>query len=158
MTHKNFSVGNILPYNMNTKNLLIICCMIVLVVGIISVVIYFTTSMVIKYENFEMVEPNLTPNDDEIVVGLFWTDWCPHCVSFKPIFEKVAAAHSETTTKTSGKKLRFEKVDCVALAPLAKKYGVQGYPTIKIIRGENDMDEYEGSRDEHEFTKYLITL
>mgnify|MGYP003336872681 CR=1 FL=1 len=88
--------------------------------------------------------------------------WCPHCVSFKPTFESVASDLAGTTTKVSNKKLRFEKIDCVALAPLAKKYGVQGYPTIKIIRGSsdmnNDMDEYTGSRDETTFSEYLMTL
>ena len=137
------------------NNLLIIGGIILVLVAIIVIPTVVVTK---TKEGFEMVEPNLTPADDEIVVGLFWADWCPHCVSFKPTFEKVADDLGGSTTKKSNKKLRFEKVDCVALAPLAKKYGVQGYPTIKIIRGDNDMDEYEGSREEHEFSKYLSTL
>lgn len=139
---------------LTTNNMLIIGGVILLLLAIIII----PTVLVKTKEGFEMEEPNLKPEDDEIVVGLFWADWCPHCVSFKPIFEKVAEDLSGKTTKKSNKKLRFEKVDCVALAPLAKKYGVQGYPTIKIIRGDNDMDEYEGSREEHEFAKYLMTL
>ena len=116
---------------------------------------------------FVMRDPNgIRPSfyfaNDEIVVALFWADWCPHCVSFKPTFEKVANDLAGTKTKVTNKKLRFEKIDCVALAPLAKKYGVQGYPTIKIIRGSsdmnNDMDEYTGSRDETTFSESMQTL
>ena len=139
---------------LTTNNMLIIGG----IIFILLAVIVIPTVVVKTKEGFEMEEPNLKPEDDEIVVGLFWADWCPHCVSFKPTFEKVAADLNNKTTKKSNKKLRFEKVDCVALAPLAKKYGAQGYPTIKIIRGDNDMDEYEGSREEHEFAKYLMTL
>ena len=136
------------------NNMLIIGGIILLLIAIIVI----PTVVVKTQEGFEMDEPNLKPKDDEIVVALFWADWCPHCVSFKPVFEKVASDLNNKTSKKSSKKLRFEKVDCVALAPLAKKYGVQGYPTIKIISGDNDMDEYEGSREEHEFAKYLMTL
>ena len=137
------------------NNLLIIGGIILVLVAIIVIPTVVVTK---TKEGFEMVEPNLTPADDEIVVGLFWADWCPHCVSFKPTFEKVADDLGGSTTKKSNKKLRFEKVDCVALAPLAKKYGVQGYPTIKIIRGDDDMDEYTGSRDETTFSESMQTL
>ena len=143
---------------LSLRTMLIIggCILLLLAVIIIPVVV------VNKKEGFETEQPNLTPANDEIVVALFWADWCPHCVSFKPTFEKVASDLAGTTTKVSNKKLRFEKIDCVALAPLAKKYGVQGYPTIKIIRGSsdmnNDMDEYTGSRDETTFSEYLMTL
>ena len=135
--------------------IVVVSSFVVLVVSVVIPVVIVKTK-----EGFEVDHPNLTPADDEIVVALFWADWCPHCVSFKPTYEKVADALGGSTTKQSGKKLRFEKVDCVALAPLAKKYGVQGYPTIKIINGPaaSDMDEYEGSREEHEFSKYLSTL
>jgi thiol-disulfide isomerase/thioredoxin len=143
-----------LRQKLTSNNLFIIGGIILLLVAIIVI----PTVVIKTKEGFEMEEPNLTPNDDEIVVGLFWADWCPHCVRFKPTFEKVASDLSGTETKKSKKKLRFEKVDCVALAPLAKKYGVQGYPTIKIIRSDKDMDEYEGSREENEFAKYLSTL
>jgi len=124
---------------LSTRTMLIIGCIILLVLAviIIPVVVVIKTK-----EGFEMEGPNLTPADDEIVVALFWADWCPHCVSFKPTFESVASDLAGTTTKVSNKKLRFEKVDCVAL------------PTIKIIRGE----EYSGSRDEPTFSESMQTL
>jgi thiol-disulfide isomerase/thioredoxin len=139
--------------SLSRKHLLYIGGIILLVIAIIVI-----PTVVVSKEGFELETPNLKAEDDEIVVGLFWADWCPHCVSFKPVFEKVAEDLANTKTKQSGKKLRFEKVDCVALAPLAKKYGVQGYPTIKIIQNDGSMDEYEGSREENEFAKYLMTL
>ena len=143
-----------LKQKITTSNMLVIGGILL----VLAAVIVIPTVVLESREGFEMQEPNLKAGDDEIVVALFWADWCPHCVSFKPTFEKVAEDLDGTTTKKSNKKLRFEKVDCVALAPLAKKYGVQGYPTIKIIGGDGDMDEYEGSREEHEFAKYLSTL
>ena len=139
---------------LSNRTMLIIGGIILLVLAVIIIPVVIVKTK----EGFEVDHPNLTPADDEIVVALFWADWCPHCVSFKPTFEKVASDLAGTTTKVTNKKLRFEKVDCVALAPLAKKYGVQGYPTIKIIRGDDDMDEYTGSRDETTFSESMQTL
>lgn len=113
-----------------------------------------------EYNYTELTEkkPDLIPKNDEIVIGLFYANWCPHCVHFKPTFKKVGDMWRKNNKKTiNNKKLRFVEIDCEVLSDLAKKYNVKGYPTIKIIDQNNDI-EYTGSRDEHDFAKYLETL
>ena len=41
-----------------------------------------------NFESFASGEPNLTVSSNEIVIALFYADWCPHCVSFKPDYKK----------------------------------------------------------------------
>lgn len=110
-----------------------------------------------KTEGFESA-PNLKPNDNECVVTLFYADWCPHCVQFKPIFQKAKDTMTNkscTSPQLKGKSLRFEKVDCVAHPDLAKEYNINGYPTVKLITSSN-IDEYSAGRDLDSMNNYFF--
>ena len=39
-------------------------------------------------DTFENGEPNLQASNGEVIVALFYADWCPHCVAFKPDYKK----------------------------------------------------------------------
>jgi thiol-disulfide isomerase/thioredoxin len=93
--------------------------------------------------------PNLKPSANECVVALFYADWCPHCVTFKPIFQQAKAKMENKPCKSStlqGKTLRFEKVDSEAYPALSKEYGVNGFPTVKLITTSGTTD-YSSGRD-----------
>jgi thiol-disulfide isomerase/thioredoxin len=98
----------------------------------------------------------LNPAKGECVVALFYADWCPHCVRFKPHFEQVMNEVNGQTGK-DGKKLRLELVDCVANADLGKKYDVSGYPTVKILNDDGTQIEYGGERTYEGLRKYLVS-
>ena len=38
------------------------------------------------------------------------------------------------------------KVDCTAEAELCQEYGVEGYPTLKVFRGLDNIASYGGAR------------
>ena len=42
-------------------------------------------------------------------------------------------------------KVKLAKVDCTAEEKLCSKFGVQGFPTLKIFRGDA-ISEYKGGR------------
>jgi len=99
--------------------------------------------------------PNLNVASGEVVVALFYADWCPHCVDFKPHYKKAMSNLNGNTYKA--KKLRFEMVDCDAHKSLSKEYGVSGFPTVKILKSNNtsDIEEYSGERSYEGLSEYF---
>lgn len=55
----------------------------------------------------------------------FYAPWCGHCKKLEPEWNEAAA-------KLKGQ-VRFGKVDATVEGELAQKFGVRGYPTIKIF-------------------------
>ena len=106
-----------------------------------------------KSEAFENDEPNLKVLSGEKVVALFYADWCPHCVDFKPHYKK---AMSELNgKKNKGKTLRFVMVDCDKYKSLASENDVGGFPTVKILNDDKTSDEYSGDRSYEGLTSYF---
>ena len=98
-------------------------------------------------------KPNLKAAKGEKVVALFYADWCPHCVAFKPDFLK--AKSDMKGAKSDGKTLRLELVDCVANKTIASENNVSGFPTVKIFTDDNKSSEYSGERSYEGLTSYL---
>ncbi|KAM0257335.1 hypothetical protein ACHAQJ_004422 [Trichoderma viride] len=75
----------------------------------------------------------------------FYAPWCGHCKSLKPAYEK-AAKNLEGLAKVAA-------VDCDddANKPLCGSLGIQGFPTLKIVRpgkkaGRPVVEDYQGQR------------
>lgn len=67
--------------------------------------------------------------------------WCGHCKNLQPHWNSVA-------TRLKGK-VKFAKVDATAEKNLAQKYGISGFPTIKIFPPHGPIDSpqsYDGGR------------
>ena len=127
-----------------------------LVLLIIAIVVAYYYVSKSNREGFEGSAPNLTPAKGEVVVVLFKTEWCGHCKAIKPEYD-AAIKSLNGETNSSGKTLRFEKVDCDENKELSKQYGVSGYPTIKILNDDGSKDDYSGPRDVEGLTKYLMS-
>ena len=97
--------------------------------------------------------PNLKAAQGEKVVALFYADWCPHCVAFKPDFLKAKSTMDGSESK--GKTLRLELVDCVENKTIASENNVSGFPTVKIFTDDNKSSEYGGERSYEGLTSYL---
>ena len=66
-----------------------------------------------------------TIHGDGITLVDFWASWCPPCMRFGPVYEKVSEAHPDIT---------FAKVDTEAEQGLASALGVTSIPTLMVFR------------------------
>jgi len=104
-------------------------------------------------DSFDNEQPNLKASSGEVIVALFYADWCPHCVSFKPDYKKAMSELNGNEYK--GKTLRFVMVDCEKYKSLAKKYDVNGFPTVKILNDDGSNEEYDGERTFEGLSSYF---
>jgi len=71
-------------------------------------------------ENFES-----TLKNDGIVFIDWWAEWCGPCKAFGPVYERVAAKHSDIT---------WGKIDTEAQPELAGAFGIRAIPTLMVFR------------------------
>ena len=114
---------------------------------------YIATKSNRENESFENDAPNLKVNKGETIVALFYADWCPHCVAFKPDYKK--AMTTLNGNDHNGKTLRFVMVDCDKYKSLAKENDVSGFPTVKILNDDGSSKDYDGERSFKGLTSYF---
>ncbi|XP_005099457.1 protein disulfide-isomerase A4 isoform X3 [Aplysia californica] len=100
-------------------------------------------------DDFDEVTEN-----EEIMIVEFYAPWCGHCKRLAPIYEKAAKQ-----MKKNDPPVIFAKVDATKDSELASRFGVTGYPTLKIFKKGRPF-EYKGERNsEYDFisavTKYM---
>ena len=122
------------------KNKLFLTVLAVLVLAVIAIVIW--GNLPTNRENFDA-------NSSNPVVALFYAPWCGHCKKLKPIWQQVEDANPGTAVS----------VNCDDNPDMAKKFGVQGFPTIKFcpngLSSPQGVEEFNGERTFEEITKYV---
>ncbi|CAB3373415.1 Hypothetical predicted protein [Cloeon dipterum] len=82
----------------------------------------------------------------------FYAPWCGHCKNLAPHWAKAA-------TELKGK-VKVGALDATAHTYMASKYGVQGYPTIKIFNaGKKDsssVEDYNGGRTASDIVNFAL--
>lgn len=100
--------------------------------------------------------PVETLEDKRADLYLFYTDWCPHCKKTKPEWAQLKKLY-ENGKKVNGYTLNFIEVDCEANKDLADKFDINGYPTIKLVKG-NQVIEFDAKPDVKTLEQFLSTV
>jgi protein disulfide-isomerase A6 len=81
----------------------------------------------------------------------FFAPWCGHCKNLAPVYEELA-----TNFEAFNNKVTIAKVDADAEKSLGKRFGVQGFPTLKWFDGKSDKpQDYNGGRDLESLTAFI---
>ena len=75
---------------------------------------------------------------------------CGHCKSLAPEYEKAA-----TELLKNDPPVTLAKVDATVESDLGSRFGVTGYPTLKIFRKGVESGPYEGPRKADGIVKYM---
>tara|TARA_B100001142_G_C14180977_1_gene596150 strand:- start:295 stop:747 length:453 start_codon:yes stop_codon:yes gene_type:complete len=111
------------------------------------------------YKNYllDKIKPNyvenkefINKNVDSVELYFFYTDWCPHCKSAKPIWEDL----KNTTTMINNVKINYIDVNCEKEKELAEKFSIEGYPTIKLVK-DNQVIEYDAKPEKETLILFL---
>lgn len=95
-------------------------------------------------------------NSKDIWMVEFYAPWCGHCKALEPEYKQAAS-------DLAGQ-VKLGKVDCTENEGLARRFGVSGYPTIKVFNYgvENKKDSlatpYNGERTAAAIKTYMLDL
>jgi thiol-disulfide isomerase/thioredoxin len=135
--------------------------MLVLLIAIFSYLGYSTYKQSVEGFDIEKKKFQNVANAQEFAptvdIYLFFADWCPHCKTAKPEWDKIKRKYNgkevhgylvncidvnctddagETTTAKHEKKLETKN----NTAEIIHKFGVNSYPTIKLVKDEKPYD------------------
>mgnify|MGYP002041465976 CR=1 FL=1 len=99
---------------------------------------------VLKKDNFEDFIKN-----NKYAFVKFYAPWCGHCKTMIPAYSKLA---QRMKAETEG--VAIGKVDATVENDIGSKYGVQGFPTLKLFINGEPVD-YAGGREEDAMFNWL---
>jgi protein disulfide-isomerase-like protein len=86
----------------------------------------------------------------------FYAPWCGHCKQLEP-------EYTEAASKLKGQ-VRLGKVDATVETDLATRFGVRGYPSIKVFdyglgnKADSKAIDYKGERTAAGIVSYMSNL
>jgi len=101
--------------------------------------------MILTDKNFDQ-----TVSNADLILVEFYAPWCGHCKKLTPEYSDAA-----TKLKKNNPPVLLAKVDATVETSVASKFGISGYPTLKMFRRGNP-SEYKGPRDAAGIISYML--
>ena len=105
-------------------------------------------------ENKELMKKGSDDDGNEADIYYFFTEWCPYCKKARPIWDNLKEQYNNKLF--NGKTLNFKEVDCEKNEKLADQFNIEGYPTIKLVKG-NQVVDYDAKPDAESLKEFLQT-
>ncbi|XP_042256087.1 protein disulfide-isomerase TMX3 [Thunnus maccoyii] len=114
---------------------------------ICGVIAAFLSSAVLAFvEDLDDTFKDTRVNDIWLVD--FYAPWCGYCKKLEPVWYDVGAE-----LRSSGSPVRVGKMDATAYSGMASEFGVRGYPTIKLLKGDLAYN-YKGPRTKDDIVEF----
>jgi thiol-disulfide isomerase/thioredoxin len=125
---------------------------------IVAIYLYnkYVTPMVdnkyVANNEFQQKSDDSDSDVQNVELYIFTVNWCPHSKKAIPIWEQLKAEYSNKTFNNYN--INFIQVDGEENPSLADKYKVEGYPTIKMVKG-NQVIEYDAKPSLEHLKEFL---
>ena len=132
---------------------------------VLLITVCFLVAAIYTYKKYvsPRINPTYVPNNEFAPAAgvtsadlyFFYTAWCPHCKIAKPVWAELKEK-VESGAPIKGVKVNFIEVDCEKDTTTADTFKVKGYPTIKLVKG-NQIIEYDAKPNVDTLMEFLET-
>jgi thiol-disulfide isomerase/thioredoxin len=138
----------------------------IIVLLFVAFITYYVYTKYYSSKLLELYKPNNEKmpvwtkdgNTNEVELMFFFANWCPHCKTAKPEWEKAKTQYNNTIM--DGYKILFIDVDCTQpdskITAMMDKYNIEGYPTIILIKN-NEVITYDAKVTYDHLVQFLKT-
>ena len=141
-------------FSLFKKKITIIVCVVIAILLIIFLGFYYYKYVMSVKKTLYLDESFDSGKQAEFM--LFYVDWCPHCKTAKPEWEKIKQEYEGKTVK--GYTLMFKEYNCTnenaEIEQLIEKYNIEGYPTIKLLKDSQVID-FDAKPSQSSLTQFI---
>ena len=91
--------------------------------------------MSVKHVDDSNFDKEVSGSDTPVIMD-FWAEWCGPCQMMGPVFEEISSDYEG--------KLKFVKVNTEEAPGIARRYAVQGIPSLIVVKGGEEVDRIVG--------------
>lgn len=88
----------------------------------------------------------------------FYVNWCPYCKTALPEWESLSTQYADKLIPNTNYYVTFTSYDCTVesgdVENMIKKYNVEAYPTIVLLKG-NEIIDYDAKPTVSTMTQFL---
>ena len=119
---------------------------------------YYTKNMKKRDNKFADVA-NANKRTHEVIIYFFNVDWCPHCKTAKPEWDKFSKLYNGT--EKGEYVIRCLDYNCTdetaEVTKVINQYNIESYPTIKMLK-DNQVIEFDSKITEYTLEQFVNTM